>query len=436
MKFYNITQSNLKHLFAPLFAVFLTSIFQAQNITNSPYSRFGIGDLQTIQTPRNVAMGGLSVGLVSVSDLTVKNPASYINLDSLMVNFEVSMYGLYSKLSEKNLDEEIVTANTNSASLGHISFAFPITPWLKSCFGLTPHSNMGYNVFRTQTTDSNNIGSEWLNNQGQGGLNQVFLGFAVGTSRISAGANINYQFGSFVRNAQLLFLDTVLHVPLTTELSKFLEVAGFFVDFGVRYRQPLSNRYQLGFGVTYTPKYSLNATRNQLELSTMREINIIDTIYATNAQKGTLQMPDMYTFGLSFERLNRWVVGAEYSIVNFKNYREYGHAEQNLSNAQMFRLGMELKGRRLNNNFMNRLSYRFGYHYGRSHVDFHDSELTQYGVSFGFGMPVRRSQSRVDFAIEFGRKGNVNSGQIQDNYGRIIIGISAFDRWFMRPKFD
>jgi hypothetical protein len=97
---------------------------------------------------------------------------------------------------------------------------------------------------------------------------------------------------------------------------------------------------------------------------------------------------------------------------------------------------MELKGRRLDNNFMNRLSYRFGYHYGKSHVDFHDSELTQFGLSLGFGMPVRRRESRIDFAIEFGRKGNVNSGQIQNNYGRVIIGISAFDRWFMRPKFD
>jgi hypothetical protein len=99
---------------------------------------------------------------------------------------------------------------------------------------------------------------------------------------------------------------------------------------------------------------------------------------------------------------------------------------------------MELMGKRLDNNFMNRLSYRFGYHYGTNYVDpeFMESQLTQYGVSFGFGIPIRRSLSRIDFAVEIGQKGNMNKGQIQENYGRITIGISAFDSWFVRAKFD
>jgi hypothetical protein len=97
---------------------------------------------------------------------------------------------------------------------------------------------------------------------------------------------------------------------------------------------------------------------------------------------------------------------------------------------------VELIGRHLDNNFMNRLSYRFGYHYGTNYVAFENSIRTQFGVSFGIGMPIRRGHSRLDLAVEFGRKGNINDGQIQENYGRIIVGISAFDRWFMRPRFD
>lgn len=367
-----------------------------------------------------------------------------MNLDSLMVNFEVAMYAIYSELQEKQPDLEVLSANTNSASLGQISFAFPITSWLKSSFGLTPRTNMSYDVIREDTTDYANVGRRILNNYGYGGLNQVFLGIAAGTnvgkSQFSVGANMNYQFGTFTRNSQLIFSDTILMNPVPrTELKKYIEASGFFVELGFQYKQPISNQYQLGFGFTYTPKYKLDATQKSNILRTLPDYNnIMDSLYENDTKKGTLQIPDRYTFGLSFERLNRWVVGVEYSMINFENYREFGRKDPDLSNAFTFRAGMELIGRRLDNNFMNRLSYRFGYHYSTNYVDlnYQDSKLTQYGVSFGFGMPIRRSQSRMDFAVEIGRKGNMNNGQIQENYGRIVVGISAFERWFVRGKFD
>ena len=397
MKFYIITSKNLKRLLAPLVAVLLTSSFQAQNVSNSPYSRFGVGDLQPIQTPRNVGMGGLSVGLVRTSSLTTRNPASYMNLDSLLVNFEVSLFAKYSTLHEK-VNDEIVTANTNSASLGQITFAFPIAPWLKSSFGLTPHSNMSYDVVR-ERDGGPNVGRQILNNEGRGGLNQVFVGFAAGTSRVSVGANINYQFGSFTRNTRLVFADTILQVPTMTQQYRYFDAMGFSVNLGLQYKQPLADRYQFGFGFAFTPRYRLSATRD-FQILSIPVVGSPDTIPTGNFDKeGTLQMPDMYTFGLSFERLDRWIVGAEYSIVNFENYLEFGYRDPNLVNAHTLRVGMELIGQRLDNNFLNRLSYRFGYHHGTSYVAFDELSLTQSGVSFGIGMPIRRGFSRVDFEI-------------------------------------
>jgi hypothetical protein len=411
--------------------------FQAQNNSNSPYSRFGIGELQTIQTPRHVAMGGLSLGLIGSQNLSVKNPASYLNLDTLSVTFEVTLQATYSGLSEKQSisDTEIktVSAITNSASLGQISFAFPITSWIKSCFGLTPTSNVSYNVIQELASESN-VGKQFLRHRGHGGLSQAFLGFAVGTSRIAVGANANYQFGAFVYNREQIFEDTVLVFPMPTYHEYSLDATGLFWDLGVQYRQPLTKQYQIGFGFTYSPKYSLKASKNQ-QIHTN-----YDLVFESESEKGTLEMPDKYAIGLSFEKLNRWVVGAEYSVVNFKKYREnlggQSTVEEKLSNAYMLRLGMELKGKRMDNNFMNRLSYRLGYNQGTNYIVYDRKEIKQYGVSFGFGMPISRTQSRLDFAVEIGRKGSVDAGQIQENYGRIVIGISAFDHWFMRGKFD
>ncbi|MCL2414723.1 MAG: hypothetical protein FWC94_05660 [Bacteroidales bacterium] len=442
MKFYSITSGNLKPLLTLLFSVFLTGIFQAQNQSISPYSRFGVGDLQPIQTPRHVAMGGLSIGLVSPLDLTTQNPASFINLDSLMVNFEVTMHAIHSRLQE-TVNGETTSANTNRASLGQVSFAFPITNWLRSGFGLTPGSNMSYNVRRDFGAGDTIIGERILNHTGDGGLSQLFLGIAVGTSRISVGANLNYQFGSFARNAYMFFLDTILLIPTATERLSEVDASGFFVDLGLQFRQPLSDRYQFGLGFTYRPRYSLNASKDLLELSTVRQVGVVDTIHAEISTKGTLRMPEMYRVGLSLERLGRWVIAAEYSLVDFRNYREFGRQDPNLSVSQMFRMGMEFKGRRFDNRFMNRMTYRFGFHHGTSYVAFQEQTLIQQGISFGFGVPITRrggftaGWAMLDVAVELGRKGNVNNpGQIQENYGRIVVGISAFDRWFIRGRFD
>ncbi|MDR1950712.1 MAG: hypothetical protein LBP96_00600 [Bacteroidales bacterium] len=440
MKFYNITSTNLKQPLLPLFLVFCASIFQAQNASLSPYSRFGIGDLQAIQTPRNAAMGGLSVGLIGTSSLSTKNPASYMNLGKDTVVFDVSLQGVFSRLQEKQLTSEIVSARTNSASLGQISLAIPITSWVKTCFGLTPNSNMSYNVSRIFSGNPN-IGTYILRNYGHGGTNQVFLGLAVGTDRVAVGANANYQFGSFVRSVQVNFIadndstPPVLPYPTTTVSDRYLEAAGLFWDLGFQYRQPLSNRYQLGFGFTYTPAYKLNATQSLWDYAMITDL-MRDTITHGIPEDGKLKMPSKYAVGLSFEKLNRWVIGAEYSMIDFTKYQEFSKTDPNLSKAYTFRTGMELKGQRMDNDFFNRLSYRFGCHYGTNYIIFQNSEIKQFGFNFGVGMPIRRTLSRIDFAVEFGRKGSVNAGQIQENYGRVIIGISAFDRWFVRGKFD
>jgi len=452
MKFYSITSRNLKTLLTFLLVTVLAGSLQAQNHAISPYSRFGVGDFQPIQTPRNVAMGGVSVGLTSPLSITSRNPATLRNLDSLMVNFEVTLHSVMSRLQENvsiNGTDTTLSARSNRSSLGQISFAFPITNWLGAGFGLTPATNMNYNVIREFGQSDTILGRGILNHQGSGGLNQVFFGVGVGTDWISVGANFNYQFGTFNRNSFMslfnyLILGDTVQVPIlttTTENLTEVGVGGFFVDLGLQFRQPLGDRFALGLGVTYRPRSNLNATRYfVLRSNPGGDPNLIDII-ASDTLDGTIRMPDMFTAGLSIERLGRWVIVGEYSFTDFGNYREFGRPDPNLGVSQTFRVGMEFMGQPLHNNFMNRLSYRFGAHHGTSYVAFHNNAITQQGVSVGFGMPLARRGfgggfARLDVAVEFGRKGNLNDGQIQENYARIVVGLSAFERWFVRGRFD
>lgn len=434
MKIYNTLSDLFKRFFIFLFFAFLAIVFQAQNVYNSPYSRFGIGDLKAIQNPRNAAMGGISIGLTGLNNVSNSNPASYINLDSMAVSFDVSLHATFSSLSEK-ADGNTLSTNTNNSSLGQLSLAFPITSWIKAGFGLKPASGMGYDVMQEGLQ---NQGMEYSRQHiGQGGLNQVFVGFAIGTNRISVGANLNYHFGSFYRQINESFTedDSLIVAPSMTQYRKDLDASGTSIEFGIQYRQPLSKNYLLGLGVTYTPSHTLNASRKVLLLS-MFNTSVVDSILKGETEEGTLKMPAQYAVGLSFEKLNRWVIGAEYTVVNFEKYQEFSEHDANLRNAQNIRLGAELKGQPMGNNFFGRISYRLGYHHGTNYVAFQESPIKQTGISIGFGIPIRRTHSGIDIAVEIGRKGNLDKGQIQESYARITVGISAFERWFMREKFE
>ena len=67
-------RNNIIYLF---FLFFCAESVLAQNQTNSPYSRFGIGDLQSNILSEYAAMGGTSIGSYNPNIINPYNPASY-----------------------------------------------------------------------------------------------------------------------------------------------------------------------------------------------------------------------------------------------------------------------------------------------------------------------------------------------------------------------
>ena len=56
---------------------------QAQNVmTSSPYSMFGIGELESGLYGQNAAMGGVSYGMRNSTLINIENPAGLTALDS------------------------------------------------------------------------------------------------------------------------------------------------------------------------------------------------------------------------------------------------------------------------------------------------------------------------------------------------------------------
>ena len=68
----------------------------AQNNTNSPYTRFGYGELADRSFGAGRAMGGIGYGLRSSKQINPLNPASYTSIDSMTFIFD---FGASAQLS-------------------------------------------------------------------------------------------------------------------------------------------------------------------------------------------------------------------------------------------------------------------------------------------------------------------------------------------------
>jgi len=86
--------------------------------------------------------------------------------------------------------------------------------------------------------------------------------------------------------------------------------------------------------------------------------------------------------------------------------------------------------------YMKKIHYRFGVRYSKTYLQLKNNQLNDYGISFGLGLPLRRSKKNINLGFEIGQRGTTNQNLIKENYGRIIINFAIYERWFFKRKYD
>ena len=98
--------------------VFSVSLF-AQNESNSPYSRFGIGELNEFSTAGQSAMGGLGIADDDPISINISNPASYSSV--FQQRFTMQTGGQHiTKLLQTNDQSQVV----NATNFNYLLFGF------------------------------------------------------------------------------------------------------------------------------------------------------------------------------------------------------------------------------------------------------------------------------------------------------------------------
>jgi len=431
---------------------------------NSPYSRFGLGDLVP-QTNINMrGMGGVAAAYVDPygTSINFTNPATYGSFfalktpNSRTIDQGRAILDIGLNFENRTLQEPntVTKFRASNALFSHVQVGVPLKPNWGLSFGLRPMTRVSYkqiNSFRSPIDSTVDL------NQGDGGSYLGSIGTGAkfklnNTNRISIGANGGYLFGKRENSRRRsLYNDSISYTSSNYESN--LSYGGIYFNMGLQYEITLNTKKQiyLTLGAFGNIKQTIRASNDDIIETYYYDETVgyprIDSVSDHLNQKGDIEWPSSITGGLMLEkRFNglkeaSWKIGVDVSQSNWSEYRSYGLADANVTDKWEVKVGGEISPIP-NKNYFSRVSYRAGVNFGPDYLRIVGRELPLFGATLGLGLPVgnfsaqgRTQATFVNLAFEYLRRGN-NDSPLKDNMFRVSVGFSLSDIWFVKRKYE
>jgi hypothetical protein len=453
-----------------ILVLFFIAVQPAFSQDNSPYSRYGIGDLVPPTNVTSRGMGGVSAGYADKFSINFSNPASYsyfegtkeLKSKKLSAGRAILDFGV--NIENRTLTEPSNTTTkfkANNALFSYIQVGVPLKQNWGLSFGLRPMSRISYKMFRNERlTDPLTglpIDSANTRFEGNGGsyLASIGTGFSVlhklhadyRETKLSFGINAGYLFGSKDYSVKRdLINDSVAYYNANYETKT--NFGSLYYNAGVQYKIPVGQKMQLIMGMYGNWSQKLNATQDILRETYVFDDNLgqvrLDSVSDRRDIKGKIILPATYTIGFLLQKPtvpnkeSGWLLGVDFEQQNWDQYRLYGQKDS-VRNKWELRVGGQLNPVPKRNYFSN-VSYRAGFFIGPDYIKV-GQKLSQVGGSFGMGLPVRLSRQApnqvtiVNVAIDYSKRGN-NDNLLKENMFRFTMGFSLSDFWFIKRKYD
>lgn len=442
----------MKHLFAVLLVLAAFSAY-AQPKFNSPYSRYGLGDLSARYLGVQAGRGGMTAAFNDPYHLNLGNPASFATLRATALETGINAkYGHYTA--------NATTLDAWSGNLSYFALGFTLknpinealdrsrSDWRHGMgFSLTPYSQVGYNI---QTQDTlPDLGAVRTQFEGSGGTYQLAWHGASKYKNTSFGATLGWLFGRSVYENTTSFIDS-----LPTFQSNFRDevgVSGLTWNLGVQHdfvfqyseNDKTAPSKWLTIGGTFSSDHQINTTADQLRLRSRGKTQSnayadADTLLYLTDVNGKMTLPGSFSIGLDYVKLNKMRIGAQFAMDQWANYKSEARPIT-FRNTYSVSGGLEYIPDAFSyNRYMKRVRYRIGGYYRQDPRSVNGVELDDVGISLGMGFPLilpRQQTSFINFAVEAGKLG-ANS-PIEESYIRMTFGFTFNDNsWFFKRRFE
>jgi hypothetical protein len=412
-----------KNLLIMFILVLLHGILDAQYSTNSLYSLYGLGDLESATFGKLSGMGKAGVALKSDGFINNLNPASLTEFGTNSFIFDVGLTGYYSTFESQGARE--IASDMN---FSHLALGFPITKWWGISAGLIPFSSVGYDISTTTVFEGSELEfeTEFI---GSGEINQFYFSNSFRIMKnLSLGFNLSYLMGSIVQK-EISKMDIVDFYNLNTIKTNYFN--NLYLILGLQYNKQF-NSDNLSIGLTYNP-------RQELLTSYSHEILIPDvssTLYSKiNAQESFI-IPGALTVGLAYDINSKYKLVIDYRLQKWSDV-SYSVAAARLIDSYSYNFGIEYTPEKQNiSDFLKSLEYRIGAYYENTYLLLRGNQIKNYGLTLGVGIPVMKQKSKIQLSMELGQLGTLNDGLIKENYAAFKLEFTLHDNWFVRRMID
>ncbi len=432
---------NRKNNIILLTALLLTTLFASAQV-GSPYSQYGVGDLNRVGFGQSQSMGGIGIGLRTSQHINVLNPAAYSALDSNAVIYELGLSGGFNTVETTDASDFKTDANIDYFALG-----FRAARRWHTGLGVLKMSSIDYLLKENISNDYN--GSVETYYYGDGGTYKLFWtnSFAV-TKDFSLGLSLNYNFGAINRVRTIVFHDD--RSADNTKYEENTNLYGLTFDYGAQYTIPLKNSWDLTLGATYSNKMKVNKKSNVLAGTIYNQSNgeiiledvvgaiIIDTLSSMTREdeKSKITLPQKIGAGFTLTKKNMLIVGADIKFQNWSNLK-LDSFDKDLDDQLSIHAGMEYTpDYKSMTSYLKRTHYRLGGHFNQSHITINDQRINDYGISFGVGLPLRRTNTSFNVSFELGQRGTTEKYLVKETYGIVSLNLSLSDIWFIKRKYN
>src|SRR5215469_1574156 len=409
---------------------FVCNFLSAQD--NSPYSRYGLGDMTPSTNIETRGMGSVSAAYANPLSINFSNPASYSSFLSYYEEkskraasgrtlFDVGLNFDNLTLREGSSPEKFTNSN---ALFSYMQVGVPVKRNWGLSFGLRQISRISYKVDQHERVydpiTGSNIDSALTQYSGDGGAFLASAGTGFAIKNLSVGVNVGYLFGKKEYNTKTNFInDTVLYNNSNYDTKT--SFGSIYANAGVQYKIDLSKKLLLRLGASGNLQQSLSAQEDLLRqtyVPTSAGDVQLDSVFEQKGKKGKIIYPSGYTAGFVLEKkpdyqnnkYGSWLVGVDYVKNNWSDYRYYG-AIDSVQDSWEIKAGLQIRPEPKKDYFSN-VSYRGGFFFGRDYIHV-ESSLPIWGVSFGMSLPLanynqvaRGQASTINIALQYAKRGN------------------------------
>ena len=210
--------------------------------------------------------------------------------------------------------------------------------------------------------------------------------------------------------------------------------------YGVMYHKQRLNGFQYTLGASFFAQTDLNSTSDKFSYtytkSTIGVEALRDTLVYRKGADEKITIPLGVGVGFSFGKTDKWLVGGDFAYKQWEKFNYSASPEALVNNSQFALGGYFNPSSSTVSNYFNKISYRAGLKYSNGFLELRNQRIEEFGISFGVGLPLPRTSSTINLAVELGSRGTKKENLIQENFVKFTLGVSIFERWFVIRKYE